>query len=244
MQTERRGKNRSSETAYCFLLPGRGYGIRGRSGGRTPGRDDRCQCRGVSRYGTSRSPRGCGHSCRRAAGRLRRALTIEPTRSGRGAGRLRTRAGACITRPRRLGTGVRTGWSCRARRPCQRHEPFPTALQLQAGTGRQRAVDGYDRAGPLRDRPPTTGSISATGSGGAYRWPALPGASSWLPVSAVAPIRASSPTSSRSPLSSQRQPQVTGFICEQDLPPNWRGELGFQAIREATGDIVTIEPAD
>jgi len=46
------------------------------------------------------------------------------------------------------------------------------------------------------------------------------------------------------PLSSQRQPQVAEFTCEQDLPPNWRGELGLHAIHEATGDIVTIEPAD
>lgn len=46
------------------------------------------------------------------------------------------------------------------------------------------------------------------------------------------------------PLSSAQQPQVADLTCRQDLPPNWRGELGLQAIREATGDIVTIEPAE
>lgn len=46
------------------------------------------------------------------------------------------------------------------------------------------------------------------------------------------------------PVSSPDQPQVDDFTCKVDKPKNWRGKLGLEAIREAAGDLVTVERAE
>lgn len=46
------------------------------------------------------------------------------------------------------------------------------------------------------------------------------------------------------PVSSSGQPQVDDFTCKVDKPKNWQGKLGLEAIREAAGDLVTVELAE
>lgn len=46
------------------------------------------------------------------------------------------------------------------------------------------------------------------------------------------------------PLSSPDQPQVDDFTCKVDRPGSWRGKLGLEAVREAAGDLVTVELAE
>lgn len=45
------------------------------------------------------------------------------------------------------------------------------------------------------------------------------------------------------PVSAPGQPQVDDFTCKVDKPKNWRGKLGLEAIRQAAGDLVTVELA-
>lgn len=45
------------------------------------------------------------------------------------------------------------------------------------------------------------------------------------------------------PVSSSSQPQVDDFTCTVDRPAHWAGKLGLEAVREAAGNLVTVELA-